>query len=88
MQLGCVFFSRQREGSVAAVGSVLGREGLACRWSGRFFLGGREVQLQQWLLLLFLGERKSHPFSLLVFIAPVSVLGCLGTGPRLSLPPF
>jgi hypothetical protein len=31
---------------------------------------------------------KSHPFSLLVFIAPISVLGCLGAGPRLSLSPF
>ena len=37
---------------------------------------------------LILGKVKSHPFSLLVFIAPISVLGCLGAGPRLSLSPF
>jgi len=33
-------------------------------------------------------ERKSHPFSLLVFIAPISVMRCLGTRPRLFLSPF
>jgi hypothetical protein len=37
---------------------------------------------------LILGRVKSHLFSLLVFIAPKSVLECLGTGPRLSLSPF
>ena len=30
------------------------------------------------LLYLVFGKRKAHPFSLLVFIALISVLGCLG----------
>jgi hypothetical protein len=29
------------------------------------------------LLQLVFGKRKGYPFSLLVFIAPISVLGCL-----------
>jgi len=101
---GLLFFSRRREGSAAVVLVGFGKRrvtfsfllnslhtlhsrGFACRWFGRFFLGKREVQLQQWLQL-FLGERKSRPFSLLIFRAPINVLGCLGTGPRLFLPFF
>jgi hypothetical protein len=34
------------------------------------------------------GERKSHPFSLFAFIAPISVMRCLGTRPRLFLSLF
>jgi len=92
-----------RKGLVQFLGSVLGREGSilsssqlstysslkrACMqvvWS--LFLEGREVQLQQWLLL-FLGERKSHLSYFLVFITLISVLGCLDTRPGLSLSPF
>jgi hypothetical protein len=34
-------------------------------------------QMNKSMQLVF-GKRKGHPFSLLVFIAPISVLGCLG----------
>ena len=53
-------------------------------WS--VFLGGKRGSVAA-MVALFLGERKNHPFSLLIFRAPVNMLGCLGIGPRLSLPP-
>jgi len=43
--------------------------------------GGKSMEL-------ILGRVKSHLFSLLVLIAPKSVLECLGAGPRLSLSLF
>jgi hypothetical protein len=54
-------------------------------WS--IFLGGKRGSVAA-MAATVSGERKSHLFSLFVFIATINVLGCLGTGPRLSLPSF
>jgi hypothetical protein len=40
------------------------------------------------LLQLVFGKRKGHPFSLLIFIAPISVLGCLRAILPYSCPSF
>jgi len=60
-------------------------------WVGFQWRRGKGARAYNWTYATVaagLWNRKSHPFSILVFITYINVLGCLGIRPKLSLSLF